>query len=314
MIKSTLKNIRKNKFVNSVLRTTVKGLQKSGLKINTTHLTVSGIVTISLPENKSIKLYSEGNDYIPSITYWNGFDAYEKSVIPFYYIAKKANTIVDIGANIGYFSLLAKAANSEAKVYAFEPVPRIAKRLLYQNKLNNFDINIVESVVGDSNEPVTFYIPKGDTMALAASTKKGWVSDVEEVQIPSVTLDLFTKKNNLPKVDLIKMDCEFHELEVLKGMKKLMEDSSPVIMSEVLFPGHHGVDDKNTLNQFNEIQELMIEAGFYFYQVKEDHLKRIDSLQPNDNDRNYFFSKVRTTQEKIPFNEAHLLLNNEKRN
>lgn len=300
-MKRALKKIRSIPFVNSILRNTVKGLNKIGLKIDTTHITVSGVVQIKLPDNKTIKMYSKGDDYIPTVTYWNGYDAYEIAIAPFYQLSKNSNSIIDIGANIGYFSLIAKAANPSANVYAFEPVPRIAKRLLLQNHLNKFNIHLNEAVVGDSNESVKFYIPKGDMMSLAASTKKGWVSDVDEVIVPSTTLDHFKQENNIEKIDLIKMDCEFHELEVLRGMESILKEDSPVIMSEILFPGHHGVGKDDTLNQYKEIEQLMNNNGYFFYQVKKDHLLRVDKLMPNEIDRNYIFSTKRSTKNQIPF-------------
>lgn len=303
-MKRTLKKIRSIPLINSILRNTVKGLNKVGFKINTAHITVSGTVKIKLPDNKSIKLFSEGNDYIPSVTYWNGYDGYERAIAPFYQLASKSNIVIDIGANIGYFSLIAKAANPRSDVFAFEPVPRIANRLKLQNKINHFNIHIQEEVVGDSNEKVKFYIPKGNMMSLAASTKKGWVSDVDEVEVSSTTLDSFKTSNNINKIDLVKMDCEFHELEVLKGMKTILKEDSPIIMSEILFPGHHGVGEEDTLNQYLEIEKLMSENNYFFYQVKNGYLLRVEKLIPNDIDRNYIFSTKKSSNKKVFFKDV----------
>jgi hypothetical protein len=66
--------------------------------------------------NEKVKLFSKGDDLIPPQVSWKGYDGYEYSIIPFSYLSLKSNVIINIGANIGYFSLIASASNSKAKI------------------------------------------------------------------------------------------------------------------------------------------------------------------------------------------------------
>ena len=296
-MKQLLKNIRAIPFVNLLMRILIKLLISLGVKIDTTHFIVSGIVKIKLPENESLKLFSKNEDYIPSQVYWKGYLGYEYSVAPFYYLSKNANTIIDIGANIGYYSLVASASNPESKVFAFEPVKRIVHRFEKQIRINNFkNIKIEEHIIGDKNDNVKFYIPKGDTMALAASTKKGWVKDVEEVSVASSTLDEYKTKNKLKTIDLIKMDCEFHELEVLQGMNEILRKDKPIILMEILFPESDAVKGHFNYDQSSEIENIMLENKYYFYLIKQNSIERVDKLIYNKTDRNYLFSTKKSSE------------------
>ncbi len=303
MIKNSIKKLRSLVIINIIIRIIIKGVLKLKLTIPDNvlqHFSVSGIVKINLPNNKKLKLFSKGDDYIPSRVFWYGYDGYEYSIIPFYYLSKKAKVIVDIGANIGYYSLVGAAANKQAKVYAFEPVPRIANRFRKQIAINEFfNIAIEEKVVGDVNTEVSFYIPVGNTMALAASTKKGWVSETEEVKVKSVTLDSFKKEKKIGNIDLIKMDCEFHELEVLKGMDNILKTDKPDILMEVLFPEAEGVKGHFENKQYLAIEKIMKENGYLFYIITKEKLIKVDTLVYNRIDRNYLFSVKDTHSDEI---------------
>jgi hypothetical protein len=56
-------------------------------------------------------------------------------------IARKSKVIIDIGANTEYYSLIAKAINSNSKVFGFEPIPHIYKWYVENCKINSFEIN-----------------------------------------------------------------------------------------------------------------------------------------------------------------------------
>jgi len=301
-MKETIKKIRAIPFINFIIRNTVKFLINIGIKIDTTHFVVSGVIKITLPNNEKFKLFSKGDDFIPSQAYWKGYDGYEYSIIPFYYLSTRSKVIIDIGANIGYYSLVAATANINSEIYAFEPVDRIVNRFNKQIEINNFkNIKVEKLVVGDTNDKVSFYIPKGNSMALASSTKKGWVKETEEVIIKSITLDNYSKEKKISKIDLIKMDCEFHELEVLRGMKTILEKDKPLILMEILFSESKGVKDYFEYSQSKEIEDIMIENSYNFYLITSTKLIRVNKLAYNKIDRNYLFSSKKSKNTEIPY-------------
>lgn len=305
-MKQLIHKIRQLLIINIPIRYILKFITFVGnksYKFSSSHWLLSGVAKIELPNEKSLLIYSKADDYIPSQIYWKGFDAYEYAVTPFFYLAEKANTIIDIGANIGYFSLIASAANKSSEIYSFEPVERIVRRFEKQKKINAFtNIKIEPMIIGDNNDKQVFYIPEGNEMALAGSTKKGWMDKADEIFIQSTTLDSYKEKHNLNKIDLIKMDCEFHEVEALNGMKEILKLDKPNILMEVLFPESKGVEGHFENNQFQEIEKIMLENNYYFYLITKEALLRVDKLEYNHIDRNYIFSPTKSKNQFIPHN------------
>ena len=165
--------------VNVAVRLVTKGLtnfSSKGFRFFSTHWPVSGIIKFNLPRGEKVKIYSHSDDYIAAQVFWKGYKGYEGSSIEaFYHLSKKSSVILDIGANTGYFTLIAAFSNPKAMVHSFEPVGRIYNRLNLNIKINQLsNVNTVNSVAGDSENPVKFYLPKGEEMVMAGSTKKEW--------------------------------------------------------------------------------------------------------------------------------------------
>lgn len=306
-MKQLIKKIRAIPFINVLIRNLFKGMQKLGIKFSDEflhHIVVSGIVSIKTEKNTFFKLFSKGDDFIPTKVYWGGYDAYEKAAIPFYYLSKKSQTIIDIGANIGFYSLLASAANPNANIYSFEPVPRLVERFEKHIEINSFkNISIEEIAVSNKNGVISFYVPIGDTMALASSVNEDWLGNSEKISVNSETLFSYKKRAGLAKIDLIKMDCEFHELEVLHGMSDILEEDGPVILMEVLFPESEGVKGYYENNQYMEIQQIMTKYNYQFYQIHGMEIKWVENLEYYPEDRNYLFIKKRFETDSIPFSD-----------
>lgn len=131
MMKMLLKKIKYLIFINQSVRFLILSVWKISLKLHnifTIHWPVTGVFKVKLPKGEIFKIYSKGDDFIPTQVYWKGYSGYEYSIIPFYYLSKESNTIIDIGAHIGYYSIVASASNINSKIYAFEPVERIVNR------------------------------------------------------------------------------------------------------------------------------------------------------------------------------------------
>ncbi|MGB9899065.1 FkbM family methyltransferase, partial [Thermanaerothrix sp.] len=95
---------------------------------------------IVLPDGRSFFYSATPNDVIARVLYWRGLQDWECETIScFYELAKSAQTILDIGANTGFYTLLALVANPVSRVIALEPVPRVFKKLYEHIHLNHFD-------------------------------------------------------------------------------------------------------------------------------------------------------------------------------
>ena len=103
------------------------------------------------------------------------------------------SVVYDIGANVGYFSLLAAVlSGSDGKVVAFEPLPRnihYLKRHIQLNRLGN--IEVIEAAVSDRTGRAYF--------DLGASSAMGHIADEGEIEVQLVALDPLLEEDACPR-------------------------------------------------------------------------------------------------------------------
>lgn len=142
---------------------------------------------------------------------------------------KKGMVVCDIGANVGYFSVLAGyLVGSGGTVIAFEPNPELYS-LLADNMIVNEHARFTSTVpkaVSDVNGPIAFYVSKrfrgnGSSQRHSPEYKAAFHSDTfEEIAVESVVFDDYCEQHLLKAIDLVKIDVEGAEYRVLKGMEK----------------------------------------------------------------------------------------------
>jgi FkbM family methyltransferase len=130
---------------------------------------------------------------------------------------KKSSVVVDAGANIGWYSLL--AAKRAKQVHAFEPEPRSYDLLLKSIAANKFDNIVVHSsCVSDHDGVETLYISSSRNKGTHSVVRK---AEPQSVQVSSVTLDaLFPTE----RIDLLKLDIEGAESRALAGAQRLIRE------------------------------------------------------------------------------------------
>jgi FkbM family methyltransferase len=102
-------------------------------------LPVDGVFDVTLSERASIQYRAIPQDLIARALYWKGVEAWESATIrTFRKVVRTAESFLDIGANSGFYTLLAAAERPNIRCDAFEPVPRIYKRLCEHIELNGF--------------------------------------------------------------------------------------------------------------------------------------------------------------------------------
>lgn len=134
---------------------------------------------------------------------------------------RKGMIFFDIGSNIGNFSLL--ATQRGATVYSFEPNHEIANIQIINACLNDFNSRIFvnEMAVSDKNCKVEFYqhgLGNTGLSSIIDSSQGG----AKKIKVPSVTLDSYLSKNQIKKVDLLKIDVEGAEELVFLGAKEAL--------------------------------------------------------------------------------------------
>jgi FkbM family methyltransferase len=141
----------------------------------------------------------------------------------------------DVGANVGYFTLLASSlVGSGGEVHAFEPVPNNAariKRNLGRNNIANVFLN--ELAVAEGSGTLTLYLP-------GVTFNSGWASLIpsskspQQISVPTISLDeyVFDQGHRFP--DVVKIDIEGAEPQALAGMRRILaRDPSPDLVAEI---------------------------------------------------------------------------------
>lgn len=138
--------------------------------------------------------------------------------------------ILEIGANIGYYTLIAaRIIKDNGHIYAFEPSPQNVRSLIANIYINGFE-NIVEvhrEGIADKTSKLTFFLySKSNLCGFERRKTEGDIKQIGEIMVDVTTVDQFLGNR---KIDYLRMDIEGFEWEAIKGMKKILgdKDNSP---------------------------------------------------------------------------------------
>jgi FkbM family methyltransferase len=145
--------------------------------------------------------------------------------------------VYDVGANIGYISLLlANAVGANGQVFAFEALPKNLHRLQENITINNLDqrVIVVPVAIADKSGLMPFLVgPSGGMGKLEGSAGREGLAYNESIEVLSISLDDFVYKQDHAIPNVIKIDIEGGEVMALKGMQQLLAESKPVIFMEL---------------------------------------------------------------------------------
>lgn len=143
-------------------------------------------------------------------------------------LVKKKHTVLDIGANIGYFTLI--MAKHAKRVYAFEPEPRNFQILKKNVELNNLsNVKLYNLAVAETNGNGILHLcenNRGMHRIYPSNWCKEGTTDIQTVRIDDI----------IQEADFIKMDIEGAELGALKGMTKLLQTCNITLSMEFYPP------------------------------------------------------------------------------
>jgi FkbM family methyltransferase len=173
---------------------------------------------------------------------------------------KEGDTVIDIGANIGYYTLLfAKWVGPTGKVYAFEPEPTNFQLLEKNVKANNYkNITIFQKAVSDKNDKLSFYISDESSAAnqLFKPQKFSQIIDVDSVKLDEcLPID--------EKIDFIKLDIQGAEGTAIKGMNSILKNNSNTVIMQEWWPDaikKYGMDSDEHL-------KILEKLGYSFYEI-----------------------------------------------
>ena len=252
------------------------------------HLHRVGDVYERLPNGATLHLRSRGDDWVTNLVFWKGWKAYEPGTIElFYRLAARASVVLDVGAYVGFFSMVAALANREARVYAFEPMDAIHRRLVEnvgRNGLQN--VQCFNVAVSDSNGSARFFFSQAalrEGLPTSSSLSESFMAGAPEltgVDVPLLTIDAFSQERAIPRVDLVKIDTETTEPSVLRGMRRVLSRDRPTIVCEVL----HGRADAEGLDA--ELRPL----GYKYFLLKPGGPELKGSIEGHPEFLNFLFT------------------------
>lgn len=264
------------KSINNFLRTVLKPVGK--FLPPKFQIPVNGQFTIRCDDGKLIKLATNPTSYLARELFWNGVKGYEYNTSKiFIELSKQSEVIFDIGANIGYYSLLACAYNANVQVYAFEPLPAALRYFKLNVELNGFKNIVVEKIaLSDFEGTAKFFAIKNPKFAdledhLAGdgglSFKQSGIRAGAQFDVTVDTLDNYVAKNSIKRIDLVKLDTEANEHLVLAGGRNVLQKFRPIIQCEVL---KHQIEI--------QLQKFFTENNYALFKAVNEGLLRVKNL------------------------------------
>ncbi len=173
----------------------------------------------------------------------------------FFYFVEQLNdkdTVLDIGANIGFMSFFLAKKVKGGKVYSFEPIPENINTVLRIKKFFKLEnVQVQDYALGDESKMLTMIMP------LIGKAKKQGLSHVVDENNTEKGLQFSVEQNRLDDIKLlknqriqgIKIDVENFEYQVFKGGFELIKSNKPIIYCELW-------DNENRTKCFNLLGDL----------------------------------------------------------
>ncbi len=303
-----LRSIRRNKIINSIIRKILKGWK--GISVNFLDAIInrwptSGVIKCEFNQSTFL-MYNQCDDGLTDIFYYNKKYQEVNDLKLFILLAQNSKTVIDIGANIGLFSILSSQNNNDTIIYAIEPYITNYKRLKVNLDLNKCsNVFAEQTAIGDINGYVEITVPEGDFVTDVSSINEDFSKNIypslnwKKQQVVLECLDTFKIRKQLT-INLIKCDVESFEMNVFKGMKNILEVDKPTILLECFLDDEREIFFNNVLQEYN----------YYAYIVFADSIVYLNQgFKKNKVGLNYILSPVAPSSSFLWFDEIQSVPN-----
>jgi FkbM family methyltransferase len=207
------------------------------------------------------------------MNYENDYVSGENAFIKYLITQRKLNAgvILDIGANVGDYSVMLRSKKITLPIYAFEPHPVAFSKLGKAAIVHKF--TPVHKGAGEKTEKALIYDYAENGGSEHASMYKEVIVDFRKSKAAAVTIDLITidefmTQATIPRVALLKIDTEGHELNVLKGARNAIANGL-IDVIQIEF------NEMNVISRtfFKDIIDIL--PGYDFYRLLPDGLKAL---------------------------------------
>ncbi len=285
MLKKLLYRLVYQPSINYMLRNVIKPITKPfGLRLP---FSISGRLKVDF-QNVRFSLNTNPTCAVTQQLFFNGAKNYEFTPL-FAHLVTKSKVFFDVGANIGYFTVLGEKLNPKLRTFSFEPSHgplHYLKRNLALNRLRN--TMVIDKAIADHTGRLNFY----DVM----NPKYPWIihqlngsnslQDKYGAQkqrfypVDVTTISDIVQVNKLERIDLIKLDTECTEHQILKSSMDVISHFKPAIICEV-----YDVIE----NQVEEIIKGIDGYKMFHYKAHSLHPFSVFSEIKDDQNRNFVF-------------------------
>ncbi len=256
-------------------------------------------VAVRLPNGATMRLGRDAGVSLASALYWHGLNGHESETsrtLRFFF--ERSACFVDVGANYGFYSVLAALCNPALRVVSFEPLPAIFEGLKKNVILNQLQarIHCENLALSSQTGTATLYLPPttgNDLESTGTLSLDSWQvrQKSEPVQVQTIRLDDYDLRHSM-RVDVIKIDVEDFEADVLVGMERVVRRDQPFIVCEILPRNreHKNERTRQAIEKLNYTPYWITDAGFI-------RVSRFDFERPFTN---FLLSPVATSHEVLP--------------
>lgn len=261
--------------INRLLRGLIKPFKR--ILPHSAWLPPAGSIDFHLKNGRKIKMFTNQTSFVTWNIAWKGYESYEYTPI-FEALAPHISVFMDVGSNTGLYSLILAGTNPNAVSWAFEPSPGPYAYLSSNIEANGFTnrIHPIKTALSSSNgeaEFISAFSPKYTYLKEATLGGSGHLSGAREntsslrFKVQTETLDEFVVKNNIERIDLIKLDTEETEHLIIGSGLNTLKKLQPILICEVF-----------SKEMALALNELLSPLGYKPYQSKKEYLQEVDAI------------------------------------
>ena len=208
--------------------------------------------------------------------WWNRLHkaAFISTITTSFLIDKNDKIIFDVGANLGYVSLLScLKSNFKGKLFLFEPVPEYCSYI--KNKVIElkvpFSTKIEQVACSSEAKKIDLMVCTGDNLGWNTIHKTKCENDsMRKIVVDAITLDEYCKQNKIKVIDVIKIDTEGAEVYVLKGLTNFLINTpkKPKIICEIAWGEKNSPVWSEEIKMFDFLHEL----GYEFFDILNQNI------------------------------------------
>jgi FkbM family methyltransferase len=250
-------------------------------------------VTMTTRDNGVRMICPIGDHRVAPVEILNFSDYEAEDSAMIYKLMFGSKVMVDIGANIGWYTVNLAKTFPRCEVHAFEPIPKTYDYLQQNVKINELhNVKLNSFGLSNARKELEFYFyPEGSGNASSVNLSES--KDAELITCNVERLDDYVQLNDL-KVDFIKLDVEGAELFAIEGATKTITQDRPMVFTEML----RKWSEKFNYHP-NDIISLFSESGFRCFYATGERLEEIFEITEDTKQTNFFFLHAEKHQSQI---------------